>query len=123
MAWRGEQRGGQLQLPLAPAIARCGRVRERLDLPVSVRYRERDASRVARLPRSQGPESAGLAKVATCAAFALLPPRDSPHRRPRRNSEGVVVPLPTNILQRHGCSAYKVSLVDATTSCLRHQMR
>src|ERR1700693_3000118 len=70
-----------------------GRVRERLDLRMSVRYRERGASGVAHLPRPQDLESADLAKVVTCAAFALLPPSDFPPRRPRRNSADVVIPF------------------------------
>src|ERR1700722_2772000 len=74
MAWRDERRGEQLRLPLQPAIAPSGRVRERLDLRVSVRYRERGASAVARLLHAQGPESADSTKVVTCAAFAVLPP-------------------------------------------------
>src|SRR6202166_3508212 len=93
MAWQDERPGEQLRLPLQPAIAPSGRVRERLDLRVSVRYRERGASGVARLPRPQGLESADSTKVVTCAAFALLPPSDFPPRRPRRNSADVVVPF------------------------------
>src|SRR6202051_5181777 len=93
MAWRDERPGEQLRLPLQPAIAPSGRVRERLDLRVSVRYRERGVSRVAHLPRPQGLESADSTKVVTCSAFALLPPSDFPPRRPRRNSADVVVPF------------------------------
>src|SRR5882762_4582240 len=99
MAWRGERPGVPLRLPLQPAIAPSGRDRERLDPPVSVRCRERGVSRVAHLPRSQDLESADLAKVVTCGAFALLPPSDFPRRRPRRNSEDVVVPFPLPCLQ------------------------
>ena len=76
MASRDERPGVQLLLPLQPAIAPSGRVRERLALPVSVRCRERGVSRVAHLPRPQDLESADLVKVVTCAAFALLPPSD-----------------------------------------------
>src|SRR5882762_7583440 len=76
MAWRDERPGEQLRLPLQPAIAPCGRDRERLDLPVSVRCRERGVSRVAHLPRPQDLESADLAMVVTCAVLALLPPSD-----------------------------------------------
>src|SRR5713101_4667327 len=100
MAWRDERPGEQLRLPLLPAIAPSERDRERLDLPESVRYRGRGASGVARLPRPQGLESAGLGKVVTCAAFALLPPLDFPPRRPPRNSEDVVIPFPL-----HACEA------------------
>src|SRR4029077_13681642 len=94
MAWRDERPGVQLRLPLQPAIAPSGRDRERLDPPVSVRCRERGVSRVAHLPRPPDPESADLAKVGTCAVFALLPPSDFPPRRPPRNSEDVVTPFP-----------------------------
>src|ERR1700677_1244733 len=62
MAWRDERHGEQLRLPLQPAIAPSGRVRERLDLRVSVRYREGDAIEVARLPRAQGLGSVGSRK-------------------------------------------------------------
>src|SRR6266446_2129434 len=94
MAWRDERPGVQLRLPLQPAIAPSGRDRERLDPPVSVRCRERGASGVARLARSQDLESADLAKVVTCAVFALPLPLDFPPQQLRRNSEGVVVPFP-----------------------------
>src|SRR5260370_7483228 len=93
MAWRDERPGVQIRLPLQPAIAPRGRVRERLCLPVSVRCRERGVSRVAHLPRPQALESADLAKVVTCAAFALLPPSDFPPRRPRRNTPDVAIPF------------------------------
>src|SRR5216684_5823108 len=93
MAWRDERPGAQLRLPLLPAIAPSERDRERLDPPVSVRCRERGVSRVAHLPRPQDLESDDLAKVVTCAAFALLPPSDFPPRRPRQNSEDVVIPF------------------------------
>src|ERR1700735_1815409 len=43
MAWRDEQPGEPLRLLLQPAIAPSGRVRGRLDLRASVRYRERVA--------------------------------------------------------------------------------
>src|ERR1700730_337704 len=94
MVWRDERPGVQLRLPLQPALAPRGRVRESLDLPASVRYLERGASGVARLPRPQDLESADSMKVATCAVFALLPPLDFPPRRLRRNNEDVVIPLP-----------------------------
>src|SRR6202140_3308235 len=93
MAGQDERPGEQFRLPPQPAIAPCGRVRERLDPPVSVRCRERGVSRVAHLPRPQDLESADLAKVVTCAAFALLPPSDFPPRRSRRNTEDVVIPF------------------------------
>src|ERR1700677_1252134 len=82
-AWRDERLGEQLRLPLQPAIAPSGRVRETLDPRVSVRYRERGASGVARLPRPQGPEFAYSTKVVTCSAFAVLPPSDFRLRQPR----------------------------------------
>src|ERR1700730_13416310 len=110
MAWRDERPGEQLRLPLQPAIAPSGRVRERLDLRVSVRYRERGASGVARLPRPPGLESGDSTKVETCAVFALLPPSDFPLRRPQQNNAGVVIPSFTNMLRKHRSSAYKVSL-------------
>src|SRR5258705_11469233 len=93
MACWDDRPGGQLPLPLQPAIAPSGRDRERLDLQASVRCRERCASGVGRLPRPQDPESAGSTKVARCAGFALLPPSDFPPRRPRRNTEDVVIPF------------------------------
>src|SRR6266403_2482413 len=99
MACRDERPGVQLRLPHQPALAPSGRDRERLDPPVSVRYRERGASGVGRLARSQDLESADSTKVVTCAAFALLPPSDFPPRRPRRNSEDVVIPFPLPCLQ------------------------
>src|SRR6267143_275910 len=94
MALPDERPGVQLRLPFQLAIAPSGRDRGRLDPPVSVRCRERGASGVGRLARSQDLESADLAKVVTCAAFALLPPSDFRPRRPRRNSEDVVIPFP-----------------------------
>src|SRR6267143_580613 len=99
MAWRDELRGVQLRLPLQPAIALSGRDRERLDPPVSVRYRERCASAVGHGPRLQDPESAGSTKVVTCAVFALLRPSDFLPRQPRRNSEDVVIPFPLPCLR------------------------
>src|SRR4029077_17463477 len=94
MAWRDERPGVQLRLPLQPAIAPSGRVRERLGPPVSVRCRERCASGVERLPPPQGLESAGSTKVVTCVVFALPPPLDFPPPQPPRNSEDVVIPFP-----------------------------
>src|SRR5713226_6258044 len=94
MALADERSGGQLRLPLRPAKALSGRGRERPDLPVSVRCRERGVSRVARLPRPQDLESADSAKVAMCVVFALLLPSDFLPRQPRRNSEDVVIPFP-----------------------------
>src|SRR5216684_535856 len=94
MALADERSGGQLRLPLRPAKALSGRGRERPDLPVSVRCRERGVSRVARLPRPQDLESADLAKVAMCAVFALPLPSDFLPRQPLRNSEDVLIPFP-----------------------------
>src|SRR5260370_11374272 len=108
MAWQDERLGEQLRLPLQPAIAPNGRVRERLDLRVSVRYRERGASGVASLPRPQGLESADSTKVVTCAAFAPPPPSDFRPRQPRRNNEDVVIPFPTPMLVKHRSQLNKV---------------
>src|SRR5229473_7267361 len=93
MAWRDERPGAQRRLPLQPAIAPSERDRERIDLPVSVRCRERCASGVGHLPPPQDLESADSTKVVRCAVFALPPPLDFPPRRPRRNSEDVVIPF------------------------------
>src|ERR1700681_2499554 len=99
MALPDERPGVQLRLPLQPALVPRGRVRERLDLPLSVRCRERGASVVARLPRPQDLESADSMKVVTCAIF-VLPPSDCRPRQPRRNSEDVVIPF-----HSHACEA------------------
>src|ERR1700693_2493477 len=93
MAWRDEPPGVQLHLPLQPAIALSGRDRERLDPPVSARYRELFASGVRHPPRPQDLESAGSKKVAPCAAFAVLPASGFPRRQPRRSNEDVVIPF------------------------------
>src|SRR5580700_10109634 len=114
-AWQDERPGEQLRLPLQPAIAPSGRVRERLDLQVSVRYRERGASGVARLPHPQGLESADSTKVVTCAAFALPPPSDFLPRQPRRSSEDVVIPFPLPCFRGIGCQLNKVCFKGATT--------
>src|ERR1700722_19288377 len=114
MAWQDERPGEQLRLPLQPAIAPSGRVREKLDLRVSVRYRVRGASGVARLPRPQGLESADSTKVVTCAVFAL-PPSDFPPQRPRRSSEDVVIPFPLPMLAKHCSKLNKVCFNDVTT--------
>src|SRR5467141_1760885 len=94
MAWEDERPGAQLQLPLLPAIAPSERDRERLDPPMSVRYRALFASGVGRPPRPQDLESADSTKVVTCAVFALLLPSHFRPRQPRRNSEDVVIPFP-----------------------------
>src|SRR5258707_13470568 len=99
MGGGGERPGVRLRRPLHLAIAPSGGDRERPAPPVSVRCRERGVSRVAHLPRSQDLESADLAKVVTCAAFALLPPSDFPRRRPRRNSANVVIPCSLSCLR------------------------
>src|SRR5882724_1354339 len=93
MAWEDERPCVQLQSPLLPAIAPSERDRERLDPPVSVRYRELFGSGVGRPPRAQDLESADSTTVVTCAVFALPPPSDFPRRRPRRNSADVVIPF------------------------------
>src|SRR5580692_12259110 len=116
MAWRGERPGVQLRPPLPPAIAPNGRDRERLDPPVSVRSRERGASGVGRLARSQDLESGGSTKVVTCAAFALLPPSNFPPPQPRRNSEDVVIPFLTPMLVEHCSQLNKVCFSRATNS-------
>src|ERR1700680_2487785 len=115
MAWQDERPGEQLRLPRQPAIAPSGRVRERLDLQVSFRYRERGASGVARLPRPQGLESADSTKVVTCAAFALPPPSDFLPRQARRNSEDVVIQFPLPMLPKHCSKFTKVCLNGVTT--------
>src|ERR1700722_2365487 len=94
MAWRGERPAAQRRLPRQPATAATGRGRATFDPPVSVRSREHDASAVARLTRSQDPESADSTKVVTCAAFVLPPASGFPLRRLPRNSEDVVIPFP-----------------------------
>src|SRR5216684_7717083 len=114
MACRDERPGVQLRPPHQPALAPSGRDREKLDPPVSVRCRERGASGVGRLARSQDLESVDLTKVVTCAAFALLPPSDFLPQPPRRNSEGVVIPLSTPMLMRHRCQLNKVCSNGAT---------
>src|SRR5260370_4624299 len=118
-----ERRVGRLRPPFQPAIPPGGGDRGGLAPPVSVGCRERGVSGVAHPPRPQDLESADLAKVVTCAAFALLPRTDFPPRRPQRNNAGVVIPSFTNILRKHCCPAYKVSLEEATTSRLMHLMR
>src|SRR5216683_246540 len=115
MAWRDERPAAQLQPPLPPAIALSGPDREMLDPLVSARCRELFASRVGHRPRPQDLESAGLVKVVTCAAFALLPPSDFRPPQPRRNSEDVVIPFPDPMLVRHQCQLNKVCFKGATT--------
>src|ERR1700719_4519094 len=115
MAGQNERPGEQLRLPLQPAIAPSGRVRERLDLRVSVRCRERGASGVARLPRPQGLESADSTKVVTCAAVAPPPPSDFLPRQPRRSSEDVVIPFSLTMLAKHCSKFNKVCFNGVTT--------
>src|SRR5258708_28915015 len=114
MASRDGRPHVQLRLPLQPAIAPRGRDRGRLDPPVSGRYRELFASRVGRPPRPQDLESADSTRVATCAAFAVLPPSDFLPPQPRRNSEDVVIPFPTPMLAKHRCQLNKVCSNPAT---------
>src|SRR6266849_4224176 len=83
MAYWDERSGERPRLPPLPAIAPS----------------EHGASGVGRLVRSQDLESADSRKVVKCAASALLPPSDSPPPQPRRNSEGVVIPLPLPCLR------------------------
>src|SRR5216683_4515942 len=114
MACWDERPGEQLRLPRLPATAPTAPDRERLDPRASIRSRERGASGVGRLARSQDLESVDLTKVVTCAAFALLPPSDFLPQPPRRNSEGVVIPLSTPMLMRHRCQLNKVCSNGAT---------
>src|SRR5258708_40198868 len=114
MAYWDERPGERLPLPRLPAIAPSARDPERFDPRASVRSRERGASGVGRLARSQDLESVDLTKVVRCAAFALLPPSDFRPRRPRRNSEGVVIPLSTPMLMRHRYQLNKVCSNGAT---------
>src|SRR5713226_1995039 len=101
MACWDERPGEQLRLPRLPAIAPSERDRERFDPRESTRFREHGASGVGRLARSQDLESVDSTKVVTCAVFALLLPSGFLPRRPRRNSEGVVIPFSTPMLVRH----------------------
>jgi hypothetical protein len=93
MVWQDRRPGAQLRLPLQPAIARRGRDRGRLNPLVSVRYRERFASRVEHRPRSQDLESADSTRVAMCAALAGPPPSGFPRRQPQRSNEDIVIPF------------------------------
>src|SRR5258707_15351113 len=88
------QRGVQFGLPHHPEPARGGCEGKKRDPPVSVRCRERGASGVGRLARSQDLESADSTKVVTCAVFALPPSSDFPPQQLPRNSVGAVIPLP-----------------------------
>src|ERR1700730_16849447 len=115
MAWQDERPGERLRLPLHPAIAPSGHVRERLDLRVSVRYRERGASAVGCQSLPQGLESADSTKVVTCAAFALPPPSDFLPPQPRRSSEDVVIPFPLPMLAKHCSKFNKVCFNGVTT--------
>src|SRR5258708_12737621 len=94
MAWRDERPGVQLRLPLLPAIALSGRDRERLDLPVLGRCRERCASGVGRPPRPQDLESAGSTRVVTCAPFPPLPRSDFLHLPPLLTTKDAVLQSP-----------------------------
>src|SRR5882724_13039185 len=115
MAWEDERPGVQLQLPLLPAIALSERDRERLDPPVSVRYRELFGSGVGRPPRAQDLESGDSTTVVTCAVFALPPPLDFPPQPLRRNNEDVVIPFPHPISLKHSSQPNKVFFKGATT--------
>src|SRR6266849_9663112 len=107
MAWRDERPDVQLHLPLQPAITPSGRDQERRAPPVSGRYRGLFASGVRYPPRLQDLESADSTKVATCAAFAELPPSCFPLRQPRRSSEDVVIPFPLPCLESIDASLTK----------------
>src|SRR6266436_8468581 len=108
MAYCDERPCEPLRLPRLLAIAPSARDRERFDPRASTRFREHGEPGVERLVRSQGLESVGLRKVVKCAACAVLPPSDFLPPRPRRNSEGVVIPFFTPILVRHRCQLNKV---------------
>src|SRR5882724_9462656 len=120
MACWDEQPGERLRLPRLPAIAPSARDRERFDPLASVRCRERGASGVGRLARSQDLESVDSTKVVRCAAFALLPPSDFRLRQPRQNTEDAVIPFSTPMLARHPCQLNKVYSNSATNARLRH---
>src|SRR5271155_956840 len=116
MAYWDERPGEPLRLPRLPAIEPSARDRERFDPQASTRSRERGASGVGRLVRSQDLESAGLRKVVKCAASVLLPPSDFPPPRPRRNSEGVATPFLTPMLARHRRRLNKVCSMTRLTA-------
>src|SRR6266478_5043532 len=120
MAWRDERPDVQLHLPLQPAITPSGRDQERRDPPVSGRYRGLFASGVRHPPRLQDLESADSTKVATCAAFAVLPPSDFPPRRPQRNSEDVVIPFSLPCLESIDASLTKYAPTPATDTLLHN---
>src|SRR6266851_9088537 len=107
MAWPAARPGVQLRLPLRPAITPPARDRERLDRPVSGRYRELFASGAERQLRPQGLEFADSTTVATCAVFAVLPRSGFPRRQPRRNTEDVVIPFRLPCLQSIATSLTK----------------
>src|SRR6201993_1991396 len=107
MVWRDERPGVQLPLPFQPATVMSGRDLEGRDPPVSVRYRELFVSGVRSPLRLQDLESADSTKVATCAAFAVLPPSGFPLRLPRRSNEDVVVPFPLPCLRSIAISLTK----------------
>src|SRR5271163_391766 len=115
--WRDERPGAQLPLPLQPALAPRGRDRGRLDPPGSVRCRERRDSTVGYLGRLQDRESVGSAKVVMCAVFARPPPSGFLLRRPRRNSEDVVIPLTLPCLPGMGSSLTKYASVALPITC------
>src|SRR2546426_12739570 len=120
MVGGNERPGARRGRRLNPGIAPWGGDREGRAPPVSVRCGERGVSRVAPLPPPQDLESADSTKVVTCEVFALLPPSDFPPRRPRRNSENVVIPFPRPISLKHGSQLNKVCFNGATTSEIRN---
>src|SRR5256885_5770097 len=123
MAWRDERPDVQLHLPLQPAITPTGRDQERRDPPVSGRYRGLFASGVRHPPRLQDLESADSTKVATCAAFAVLPPSDFPSRQPRRSNADVAIPFSIPMLVKHRSQLNKVCCSRATNSSLHDLTR
>src|SRR5580704_10296923 len=116
MACWDERPGVQLALPLQPAIAPNARDQERLDPRASAQSRERGASAVGSLARSQDLESVDSTKAVTCAAFVLLPPSDFLPRRPLRNSGSAVIPFSAPMLARHRCQLNKVCCKPGTAT-------
>src|SRR3984957_3803068 len=98
------------------SIAPNARDRERLDPRASAQSRERGASAVGSLARSQDLESADSMKAVTCAAFVLLPPSDFLPPRPRRSSGSAVIPFSAPMLVRHRCQLNKVCCSPGTAT-------
>src|SRR2546429_4563952 len=109
--------------PLFPYTTLFRSDKKRRDPPVSGRYRGLFASGVRHPPRLQDLESADSTKVATCAAFAVLPASDFPSRQPRRSNEDVVIPFSIPMLVKHCSQLNKVCCSHATNSSLRDLTR